>query len=117
MWRLPLVGLLIAACTNGHRPRPRLKGHQRWRREWSSPIFRGLTSSEADEVLTRSGLLLEVRTNSDGPDGKVNAQNPAPGTIAQPHTKVEASVNCLPAPCPYPGPRKKIYDPCTCKSR
>jgi hypothetical protein len=107
-----LCSLFIAACTSSggdmlRTPSPTGTG---------VPDVRGVTTTEADRTLQGAGLLLQVDPVG-GSDSVVIDQSPEPGAPVPADSTVLVQARCYPAPCPFPGEGKVIYDPCTCAAR
>lgn len=105
------VLLLIPACTGAGDDLPTTPTTR-----VGVPDVRGLITAEADRALQRAGLLLEVAPVGGG-DSVVISQSPQPGEPVPSNSIVQVQARCFPAPCPFPGEGKEIYDPCTCAAR
>lgn len=80
------------------------------------PDVRHSTTRAADNTLRQAGLLLQVDPVG-GDDAVVISQRPDAGRLVSGGSVVTVEARCHPAPCPYPGEGKEIYDPCTCAAR
>lgn len=80
------------------------------------PDLRGSTTTAAASTLRQTGLHLKV-IPVGGDDAVVISQRPEAGKVVFGGSAVTVEALCYPAPCPYPGEGKEIYDPCTCAAR
>jgi hypothetical protein len=119
------IALALAACTRAPSDRRAVTPGERPPAETvlespgpriSVPDVTQLTTTQADRILTRVGLMIRVNTVG-GDDALVVSQTPLPGTIVDPGSRVRVRARCYPAPCPSPPKGEHIYDPCTCASR
>jgi hypothetical protein len=111
------LGILFSACTGG---KPMVEGslsHPTTREVIAGvPDVVGLNTEQAVVLLDRAGLHFQIRAIG-GRSPTVVRQLPLPGAPAEPGTVVTMDASCYPAPCPFPGEEKAVYDPCTCASR
>lgn len=80
------------------------------------PNLLKLTTSKADSMLQGKELLLSVRPVG-GDDAVVVSQMPEAGERVPRGSVILVEARCYPAPCPFPGEGRSIYDPCTCAAR
>jgi beta-lactam-binding protein with PASTA domain len=115
-----LAVLMFTACTGGHvQPSPT---ETPGRSGPAVPNVVGVTTGVADVRLRAVGLLLEVNTTegmpeATMPDGLVQRQSPAAGTVVSAGSVVTVDAVCTPKPCPSPIGAAHVYDPCTCATR
>jgi hypothetical protein len=115
---LPFIVVIAVACTDEAAVSPSSEAPTSAAASGLEvPDLSGLTTTEADQELQGMGLLLEVMTATGGDDHTILAQSPAAGTAAEVGSIVTVTARCSPAPCPFPGESREIYDPCTCASR
>ena len=80
------------------------------------PDVIGLSTKAAVAAMDKAGLGFEIRPTG-GSAPLILGEDPVPGTPVAAGSTVAMDASCQPAPCPFPGEGKTIYDPCTCAAR
>jgi hypothetical protein len=108
-----VAAAVTSSCTDSE---DGARGSRRSERTVQVPNILQVTTSQADETLQGADLLLRVRPVG-GEDAVVVSQMPPAGERVFRGSIVLVDARCYPAPCPFPGEGKEIYDPCTCSAR
>jgi hypothetical protein len=107
--------LVLLSCTAGrYSPGSSVDGHAT--QGMSVPDVVGLSTTHAVAVVEGAGFRFRI-IPVGGTTPTMVGQDPAAGSLAARGITVTLRASCLPAPCPFPGEGKTIYDPCTCAAR
>ena len=109
--------ILMSACTRGGVPAPTGTPPTSLPSGFVLvPDVIGLSTNAAVAAMDKAGLGFEIHPIG-GTAPVVVGEDPGPGTPVAAGSIVALDASCYPAPCPFPGEGKTIYDPCTCAAR